>query len=108
MLLSHRTDAELDAYLATVNTHSYTEATTIDTAELRAKIIDARNEGWSLADQELTEGVRSIAVPIRDVDGHAVAALNASAQSSRVSLDHMRGSILTALQEATAQIHEAI
>ncbi|MBH0122900.1 helix-turn-helix domain-containing protein [Rhodococcus sp. HM1] len=108
VLLADRTDAELDAYLASVNTHSYTEATTIDTAELREKIIAARNEGWSLADQELSEGVRSIAVPVRDADGRAVAALNVSAQSSRVSLDHMRGSILTVLRNAAEQIREEL
>lgn len=106
VLLADRSDADLDAYLATVDTHSFTEATTIDTAELRAKIVDARDTGWSLADQELTEGVRSIAVPVRDAEGHVIAALNVSAQASRVSLDHMRGSILTALQEAASQIRE--
>ncbi len=63
VLLADRTDAELDAYLASVDTRSYTAATTIDTDELREKILAARNEGWSLADEELTEGVRSIAVP---------------------------------------------
>lgn len=108
VLLADRSDADLDAYLATVDTQSFTAATTIDTAELRARIVDARREGWSLADQELTEGVRSIAVPVRDAHGHTIAALNVSAQASRVSLDHMRGSILTALQDAAAQIHEAL
>ncbi|MCZ1074783.1 IclR family transcriptional regulator domain-containing protein [Rhodococcus sp. A5(2022)] len=108
VLLADRTDAELDAYLASVDTHSYTAATTIDTDELREKILAARNEGWSLADEELTEGVRSIAVPVRDAEGYAVAALNVSAQSSRVSLDHMRGSILTALRTATEQIREEL
>jgi IclR family pca regulon transcriptional regulator len=108
VLLADRTDAELDAYLASVDTHSYTAATTIDTDELREKILAARNEGWSLADEELTEGVRSIAVPVRDAEGYAVAALNVSAQSSRVSLDHMRGSILTALRTAAEQIREEL
>ncbi|RVW01971.1 IclR family transcriptional regulator domain-containing protein [Rhodococcus xishaensis] len=108
VLLADRSDADIDKYLATVDAHSFTKATTIDAAELRAKILAAREQGWSLADEELTEGIRSIAVPVRDADGHAIAALNVSAQASRVSLDHMRGSILFALQRAAARISKDI
>lgn len=106
VLLAARTDFELETYLASVHVRGYTQATTIDIDELRTKIIDARTRGWSLADQELTEGVRSIAVPIFNGAGHAVAALNVSAQASRVSLDHMRGPVLSALQRAATRIHD--
>jgi IclR family pca regulon transcriptional regulator len=108
VLLSSCTDAELDSYLAAADIHSYTAATTINATELRAKIADARERGWSLADQELTEGVRSIAVPLRDGSGQIIAALNVSAQASRVSLDHMRGPILAALRKAAMQIHDEL
>lgn len=108
VLLASSTDTELETYLAAADIHSYTAATTINAAALRVKIAEARERGWSLADQELREGVRSIAVPIRDGNDKVIAALNVSAQASRATLDHMRGPILAALQAAAKQIHDEL
>ena len=37
---------------------------------LRAELAKVRSQGWALVDQELEEGLRSIAAPIRDRSGH--------------------------------------
>ena len=44
-----------------------------------------REQGWALVDQELEEGLRSIAAPVRDASGRTIAAVNVSAHASRVS-----------------------
>jgi IclR family transcriptional regulator, pca regulon regulatory protein len=43
-----------------------------------------RRQGFALADQELEEGLRSIAVPLRDRAGQTVAAINVSAHAARI------------------------
>ena len=52
---------------------------------LRAELDRIRAQGWALVDQELEEGLRSVAAPIRDRDGRVVAAVNVSAHASRAS-----------------------
>ena len=50
--------------------------TIIDPARLRAEIDKVRGQGFSLVDEELEAGVRSIAVPLYDRTGACIAALN--------------------------------
>lgn len=108
VLLADLTDAEIDDYLDSIEIRGFTRRTTIGAAELHEKIVEAREQGWALADQELSEGVRSIAVPLRSPEGRAIAALNVSAQSTRVSLEHMRTATLSTLKKAAAEIEHAI
>ena len=64
----------------------------------------ARRDGYALVDQELEEGLRSIAVPIRDGSGAVVAAMNLSTHAARRSVASMRSELLPALRETAARI----
>ena len=55
-------------------------------------------------DQELEEGLRSIAAPIHDNAGAVVAAANVSTQAARHSADAVRTELLPALLDATRAI----
>jgi IclR family pca regulon transcriptional regulator len=46
---------------------------------------DVRARGWSLADQELAPGIRSIAVPVRDGNGVVQAAMNVTVHAAETS-----------------------
>jgi septum formation protein len=98
------TPAELDAYLATGPFTAHTERTTVDPDELRAAVVRVREQGWSLVDQELEMGLRSISAPIRGVDGRAVAALNVAAAAPRVGLDDLRERFLPRVLATAEQI----
>jgi IclR family pca regulon transcriptional regulator len=104
VLLSGLTDEVLDDYLESLVPESLTDNTAIDREEIRKRISAAREHGWSLADQELTEGLRSIAVPVRDADGGIVAAVNVSAHATRVSAESLRATVLPRLLTAAAAI----
>ena len=62
--------------------------------------------GYSLVEEELEEGLRSIAVPVRDRDGRVRAAINVSMHASRRTADQARESVLPALRDAAAHIEE--
>ncbi len=68
-----------------------------DTERLRAVVEETRSRGYGLVDQELEDGLRSVAVPIVDGRGVTFAAVNVSAHSSRVSLEELRTRYLGAL-----------
>jgi IclR family pca regulon transcriptional regulator len=104
VLLADLPDDELDAFLATGPFPAYTERTTVDPGELRTTVRRVRAQGWSLVDQELEMGLRSISAPIRGADGRAVAALNIAAAAPRVGLDELREHFLPRLLATAEQI----
>ena len=63
-----------------------------------------RSQGWALVDQELEEGLRSVAAPIRDRSGRVVAAVNMSAHAARTSLESVRRTLVPPLVAAAARI----
>jgi IclR family pca regulon transcriptional regulator len=63
-----------------------------------------RTQGWAIVDQELEEGLRAVAAPIRDREGRVVAAVNVSAHASRTSMDAVRRTLLPPLLATAARI----
>lgn len=104
VLLAGRDDDELAAYLTRVSLEPLTRFTITEPDELRAEILRVREQGYAIVDQELEEGLRSLAAPVRDGSGKVIAAANVSAHASRSSLDDVRRDLLPTLLETTARI----
>lgn len=106
VLLANLSERDLDLYLAHANLHARTERTITSPDALRAELDIVRAQGWCMQDQELEDGVRSLATAVRDADGRVVAAINVSAHASRVTLEELRGEFLPALQSCAREIDE--
>jgi IclR family transcriptional regulator, pca regulon regulatory protein len=106
VLLAGQSDDWLDGYFATAHLKTITEHTIVDVKKLRAELTRIRRDGHALVDQELEEGLRSIAAPIRDVDGKVVAAVNLSTHTSRCTLQAMREAMLGPLLETAEAIQQ--
>jgi IclR family pca regulon transcriptional regulator len=104
VLLAGLSDDELSAYLDGLTLNRLTARTIASTAALRAEVLRIRAQGWSLVDQELEEGLRAVAAPIRDRAGRTVAALNISTHASRTSLESARRDLVPPLLAAAARI----
>jgi IclR family transcriptional regulator, pca regulon regulatory protein len=104
VMLADLPEADLDDYMARVELRRLSPRTITDEAELRAELALVRERGWALVDQELEEGLRSIAAPIRDRGGEVVAAINVSAHASRTSKETLRRSLLPPLLRTAAEI----
>jgi IclR family pca regulon transcriptional regulator len=104
VLLAGLPEEELDAYLAAVRLDSLTTRTVASVAALRGELARVRAQGWALVNQELEEGLRSVAAPIRDRSGAVVAAVNVSVHASRTSLEAMRRDLLPPLLATAAKI----
>lgn len=102
VLLAHQDARWLDDYLGRVKLEPLTARTVTEPDQLRDVLDDVRRQGYCLVDEELEEGLRSIAAPIKDSDARVVAALNVSAHISRGSADAIRAELLPHLLE-TAQ-----
>ncbi|MBQ1079658.1 IclR family transcriptional regulator C-terminal domain-containing protein [Nocardiopsis sp. B62] len=104
VLLAGYGDSELDAYLDRVELRPLTRFTLTSSAALRTEILRVREQGYAIVDQELEEGLRSLAAPIRDASGRVIAATNVSAHANRSSIEDVRRDLLPALLETTARI----
>ncbi|MFI7637712.1 IclR family transcriptional regulator [Nonomuraea sp. NPDC049400] len=104
VLLAALPPAELDAYLERAELRRLTSHTIVLPAALRAELDRVRERGWAMVDQELEEGLRSIAAPIRDRSGRTVAALNVSTHASRTTLQAARRILLPPLLGTAAKI----
>jgi IclR family transcriptional regulator, pca regulon regulatory protein len=108
VLLADMPPADLDAYLAKVRLEPLSARTVTDEVELREIIDQARIQGWTLVDQEVEEGVRSLAVPIRSPDGRATAALTVCSHAFRVSVERVMEEFLPLVLETSKRITEEI
>jgi IclR family pca regulon transcriptional regulator len=97
VLLADRPDDWLDGYLASVTLAPLTSHTIASPRALRAELATIREQGWALVDQELEEGLRSVAAPIRDGDGRVIAAANVSTHAGRRSVAEVMEDLLEPL-----------
>lgn len=104
LLLADLDDEALRARLEASNVEPLTRHTLTDIDTLVAKVLQARRQRWCLVNQELEEGLISIAAPIVDRGGRMVAALNISGQANRTSAKVMQETMLPALVEAAREI----
>lgn len=94
VLLAGLTDAQLDEFLDGLVVTELTSHSITDVAVLRAEVLAVRGQGYAFVDQELEEGIRSIAAPLRDRRGRTLAAINVGTHAARVTLKELRGVIL--------------
>ncbi|MEU7303755.1 IclR family transcriptional regulator C-terminal domain-containing protein [Streptomyces sp. NPDC007206] len=73
-------------------------------APLPPTLAEVRAQGYALVDEELESGLRSIAVPVRNRAGRAVAALNVATHAARRTLEDCVHEVLPALRETAAHI----
>ena len=104
VLLASLPEAALLQCLEASDRIARTKNTVTDVQELIARIAQVRKQGWSLVNQELEEGLVSMAAPVTNRAGHTIAALNISGQANRTSARTMQDTMLTPLRDAAAQI----
>ncbi|WP_440110004.1 IclR family transcriptional regulator domain-containing protein [Acidovorax sp. BL-A-41-H1] len=104
MLLAGLPDDALRERLQHHPMERFTEHTTTEVDALMAHIRQARQQGWCLVNQELEEGLISVAAPLTNRSRQTVAALNISGQANRTSAAVMQESLLPALLRAAKTI----
>ena len=108
VLLAAQEDASLEAYLASAPLAPITDRTVSGATSLRSALAKVRRQGYALVDQELEDGLRAVAVPVRAPDGTVVAALNLAVHAGRWTIEAIRGELLPRLREAAEAIEATL
>jgi DNA-binding IclR family transcriptional regulator len=82
LLMDHDREA-LDALLVDVELRPLGPRTSRTIDELFARLQQAREDGFVIADEEFEQGLISVAAPVRDAHGRIIASLNVSAPRFR-------------------------
>ena len=106
VLLSGLHPADRDAFLAAATIRANTTKTITSPSQIADAIGEAGERGFSVVDEELELGLRSIAVPVRNRAGTIVAAINVSTQSARCSMRDMQRNFLPPLKAAARKIED--
>jgi IclR family pca regulon transcriptional regulator len=104
MLLAGLPDDEVVKRLRAGKPRALTRNTVTDLDALLAKVQQARRQGWCIVNQELEEGLISIAAPIFDRAGRTIAALNIGGQANRTGVRQMQEQLLPELRKAAGQV----
>tara|TARA_B100001105_G_scaffold130144_2_gene104262 strand:- start:57 stop:905 length:849 start_codon:yes stop_codon:yes gene_type:complete len=95
---------EVRARLSLRERTAFTSRTVTDLPTLLGLVEDTRRQGWCLVNQELEEGLVSLAAPIVDRTGRTIAALNISGQANRTPPAAMVEQFLPRLLQAARDI----
>jgi IclR family transcriptional regulator, pca regulon regulatory protein len=104
VLLAGISPERLDQYFDTQAFVALTDRTVTDPKKLRRLIDDCRRTGYSAVEDELAYGVVAVAVPVYDLQGNIVAALNSSSHSKRISKAKLIRERLAILKQASRAI----
>ncbi|WP_217253824.1 IclR family transcriptional regulator C-terminal domain-containing protein [Streptomyces sp. AC602_WCS936] len=104
VILADLPDAEIEDRLGRADLRPHTARTLTSADALRAELRRVRRQGYSLVDQELEDGLRSVAAPVRDRDGAVVGGVNIAVHAGRNSVESVRRDLLPHLLATVARI----
>jgi IclR family pca regulon transcriptional regulator len=104
ILLAALDDDSLHDYLNNADLQAKTSRTLHTPEALWECLQQVRQQGWCLVDQELEQGLRSLAVPVYDSSGHVLAAMNVSTHAGRVPAHELEQRFLPIMLNASREL----
>lgn len=104
VLLAARSRSEFNAWMRGRELSRLTGHTTVEARNFRALIDEVRQQDWCVASEEHELGVHAVAVPLRNMDGLTVAALNVVTTRARIEARVLQRELLPLLQEAAREL----
>jgi IclR family pca regulon transcriptional regulator len=104
VLLAGLSEETVRAFIANHPLKQITRFTRYEPDQLVAEIARIREHGWSYVDQELEEGLRVVAAPVRDAQGRVVASVSVSTLASGSTREMILRDMLPAVQRAATAI----
>jgi IclR family pca regulon transcriptional regulator len=104
VLLAALASSELDPWLDGRPLARLTAHTVTDPSALTALLTQVRQQDYCIASEEHELGVHALAVPLRDLGGRTVGALNAVLTTNRMATGSIQRELLPLLREAALEL----
>lgn len=107
VLLAHMPKAEVTDYID-AGLHPSTIQTTTDPTKLRQRLREVASHGYAWGYEEFVDGINSVAAPVMDADGTAIAAVHVHAPAYRFPDPDDSHDIALAVIEAANAVSEQL
>jgi len=104
VLLAARPKADFTAWLKGKELGRLTAHTVVEPRRLRQIMQQVRQQDWCIASEEHELGVHAAAVPLRNMQGHVVGALNVVTAAPRLQQPGFGRDLLPLLQDAAREV----
>lgn len=108
VLLAALDDDALQEYLQQAELQAKTSRTLHTPEALWECLMQVRQQGWCIVDQELEQGLRSLAVPVRDSSGRVLAAMNVSTHAGRATIADLEKRFLPLMLGASRELSQQL
>ena len=108
VLLAQLPPAKLDSLLQDMDLRAHTPHSLVDMDALRKELDQVRQQGYSLVDQELDLGLRSVATPVFAGNGDLLGAINISTNAARVPISVLLDDYLPRLQRLAETVQKTV
>ena len=107
VLLAHRAPAEARSILARKGMRRMTVRTITEITKMEAELCGVRKQGYAVDDQEIMEGLRCVAAPIKSKNDSVKYAVSVSGLAGRLSgeyFEYIRKSVIDSAAEISVNI----
>jgi IclR family transcriptional regulator, pca regulon regulatory protein len=108
VLLAGLSDEALEKWMRGLRPQAWTRHTLLDKSEIVAAVERVRSQGYGYVEQELQEGLCSLAVPVHDDRGRVIAALNAGMPFRVGARAHALKKVLPVLRTGAQNIERSL
>jgi IclR family transcriptional regulator, pca regulon regulatory protein len=104
VLLATLSDDALNDWIGTHSFSKFTGQTVVGADAFKSEVLQARNEGYAVTDQQLEIGVRGISVALRNRHGECLGAISVTAPVQNLTVDDLRNHVLPLLRGTESEI----
>ncbi|TLP37717.1 IclR family transcriptional regulator domain-containing protein [Arcobacter arenosus] len=108
LFMSHMEEKELYNYLLKLPYKEYTSKSIKDPDSLYKKLLAEKNQGYQIVEEEIEDGLLSIAAPIYNRENKMIGAMNIGSHLSYKNTETLKKKVLPLLIEAAKETSEAI
>ena len=92
-LLAYQDPEEIKRIINKNPLKKYTPNTITEPGKLMIHLLDIKNKGFAICDEELEEGIKAVAAPIKNINGKTIASITLTGLAKRMSSRNMEGLI---------------
>lgn len=89
ILLAHQPPDDIKRIINVKSLQKYTPRTIVDPKKLEENLLEIRCKGFAICDEELEEGIKAVAAPVKDINKETIASITITGLSNRMSSNNI-------------------
>lgn len=89
VLLAYQSPDDIKRIINEKSLQKYTPRTIVDPKKLEENLLEIRRKGFAICDEELEEGIKAIAAPIKNIKGKTIASITITGLAQQMSSNNI-------------------